>query len=370
MNVLHVIPSLHPAQGGLRTALAGFCAALATAGIHSTIAAVDDGDDRANDGDFGAIVHRFAPSRPKLTRNSAALAAWLAAHMDEFDAVITHSLWLTPTRLALEAAHKAGVRAFAHPHGMLDPDALKHHAWRKLVRWNTGEARSLKHARLLFSTDEELNRARTRAAVKALPASVVPNAVDAAFFGVKREAAGKPPRILCLNRLHPRKGVRELIGALLLLHKGGVDFHATLAGADEDTAYSASVRQLAGPLAQKVKFAGLRDRGWVLDQLAKADLIVHPSTGYENFGMVAAEAMAAGVAVVASRRALLTPQLERAKAAFGVEPNAEALAIAIEKLLGDAAARSALAEAGRRYAREHFTVHAVGKQLAAVLSRH
>lgn len=364
MNILHVIPSLDASQGGLRTALAGFCAALARARARSTVACVDGAGEIAH-----AAVLRFARSRPMLTYNSAALRTWLAAHVREFDAVIAHSLWLTPTRLALEAAHKAGVRAFAHPHGMLDPDALKHHRWRKLVRWNTGEARALRHAHLFFSTDDELKRAQTRAAVRARPAGVVPNAVEDEFFGVRRQPHGGPARILCLNRMHPRKGVRELAAALLALHRRGLEFHATFAGPPQDAAYAASVAGLARPLleAGKLELAGLRGRAWVLDRLARADLLAHPATGFENFGMVSAEAMAAGVAVVSSRRALLTPQLERAGVAVGVEPTPEGLASAIGALMEDVPGRNALAEAGRAYAQRHFATAAVGRKLAEAL---
>jgi glycosyltransferase involved in cell wall biosynthesis len=81
--------------------------------------------------------------------------------------------------------------------------------------------------------------------------------------------------------------------------------------------------------------------------------------------MVIAEAMAAGVPVVASRRALIVPSLERQRLVVAVEPNAPDIARGLESLLesGEPMARKA-----RAYAMAHFAPRAVGERLLELFS--
>ncbi len=101
--------------------------------------------------------------------------------------------------------------------------------------------------------------------------------------------------------------------------------------------------------------------------MAASDVVVHPAVGFENFGMVIAEALAAGRVVMASRRALVTPQLERAGLVEAVEPQPESLAAGLSRLLERRSQWPELAARARIYAREHFGAEAVGRRLIALL---
>ena len=76
---------------------------------------------------------------------------------------------------------------------------------------------------------------------------------------------------------------------------------------------------------------------------------------------------AAGRVVVASRRALVTPQLERAGLVEAVEPQPASLAAGLSRLLERRARWPELAARARTYAREHFGADAVGRRLMALL---
>jgi glycosyltransferase involved in cell wall biosynthesis len=136
---------------------------------------------------------------------------WLLLHASAFDAIIAHSIWLSPTRYAALAARRHNVPFYLVPHGMLDPDALAHHPFRKWLRWNTGEKRVTKQARLIFSTPEDANRALRHPQLSGAKYSVIGNAIDTTDEPPVR-ATEDPPLILCLNRLHPRKGCLNLLG--------------------------------------------------------------------------------------------------------------------------------------------------------------
>ncbi len=359
LRVLHVIARLTRDQGGLVSTLQGMCSALALAGATSSVACVGEGEHIEE-----AEVLRFEPGRPRRFAASPRLNAWLAENAPRFDAIIAHGMWLSPTRYAYHAAKKAARPFFLRPAGMLDPDALSHHPLRKTLRWWLGERGMVRRANLLFSTDEDRDRAMKASRLDAARCRVVPNPVGESFFDIERRPAQRP-LILSLNRLHPRKGVREWVEALALLRGKGVVFEAIHAGPEEDPAYAAACRAASASVG--VRWEGTVSAKRVRDLLAHASVLVHPTVGYENFGMVIAEAMAAGVPVVASRRALLVPQLERAGLIEAVEPAPPEIAQALQRVLGNEAAARQKAARAKEYARKHFSLEVVGQQLAALL---
>ena len=72
-----------------------------------------------------------------------------------------------------------------------------------------------------------------------------------------------------------------------------------------DAEYSRRLQELAGPA---VRFRGRFAEGEEASVMASLDLLLVPSLGLESFGLVAREAHAAGVPVLASRRGAL-PEL-------------------------------------------------------------
>lgn len=348
MRILHVVPSLNADQGGIRTAVAGTMRAMAGAGMVAEAACVGEPEPPVP----GLIIHSFAPSAPRATRASQPLKRWLAEYTREFDAVVAHTIWLSPTRYAVDAARAADVPVWLVPHGMLDPDALAHHAWRKRLRWLGGESRRVKACKLVFSTQADADRARTTLAVRDLPFVVIPNPVDPGPQPAERKAGGAL-RILCLNRVHPRKGVLELARALALLHSRGLAFRAEFAGGVQDARYAARARRecAAAEAAGKVRWLGAVDAARANELIGQADILVHPATGFENFGMVIAEAATMGRCILASPRALLVPEMARAGALVACEPEPQALAEALAGLLSDATVRYALGGKAQQYAR-------------------
>ena len=351
MRVLHVIPSIAPETGGLRTGTLVTCHAMKQAGIETEIACLH--------GESDLPTHRFKPGL-RVTGASRDLRDWLMKHAGDYDAIIAHVVWLNPAHYAAKAAAKAGVPLYLASHGMLDPDALAHHRLRKLIRWHLGARKLVRGARLVFSSEADRTRSLSHPELEGADYVVVPNPVETI---VRQDVAG-PPRIVCLNRLHPRKGVREWVAALNTLADEGLVFEAIHAGVTEDVAYTEQLKRAAGG---RVEFRGVIDNSEARSLIAGAAMVVHPCVGFENFGNVIAEGMVARCAVVASRRALVTPELEAAGVVIGTEPTPEHLADAMRRLLQDAGAREKLGARAREYAVKHFSPEAVGKRWKEIL---
>jgi glycosyltransferase involved in cell wall biosynthesis len=102
--------------------------------------------------------------------------------------------------------------------------------------------------------------------------------------------------LLTVRRLEPRMGIDELLRALpQLAAEQAVELAIVGAGPLER-----QLRRLAAELgvADLVRFAGRVDDAHLPDWYRAADVFVLPTVAYEGFGMVTAEALAAGTPVV------------------------------------------------------------------------
>jgi glycosyltransferase involved in cell wall biosynthesis len=131
-----------------------------------------------------------------------------------------------------------------------------------------------------------------------------------------------------------------------------------------------SVSELAD-LASKL---GVTDRvgfpGFVIDRAAclrALDIVVHASTAPEPFGLVVAEAMAAGRPVITTASGgaaeLVRPGVTALTYRSG---DSTSLAAAIQQLVDSPSLRSQLAEAGQLAAREQFTIDRFGQEIEEV----
>ena len=112
-------------------------------------------------------------------------------------------------------------------------------------------------------------------------------------------------------------------------------------------------RAAALGLADRVGFTGFADRP--SHALRALDVVVHASTDPEPFGLVIAEGMACGKAVVVSRAGGAAELVADGEDALATPPgDAAALAAALERCASDPALRTRLGEAARRTAVRRF----------------
>ena len=104
----------------------------------------------------------------------------------------------------------------------------------------------------------------------------------------------KPLRIGFLGRLEPAKGIEQLLSAVGELTCEHWQLHVGGRGTRE-----AECQLRARYTDPRIHFHGFVDRD---DFFEKIDVLVVPSLSHETFGLVAIEAFAAGVPVIASRR--------------------------------------------------------------------
>ena len=165
--------------------------------------------------------------------------------------------------------------------------------------------------------------------------------------------ADDDPVLLVLARLEAQKGHHVLVEAMSAVRAQFPNARLVCVGSGSlQSQLKEQVEKLG--LEESVRFVGYQSN--VPDWLALADVVVLPSF-FEGLPLVAIEALAAGRAVVATAVDGTTEVVIHEKTGFTVPPgNSAALAAAICRMLGNAKLRQTLAENGRRWAFENFTL--------------
>jgi len=160
---------------------------------------------------------------------------------------------------------------------------------------------------------------------------------------------GEPIPIGFIGRLDPVKRIPDLLEAIRLLQPG-VHLHLFGEGGQRRNIES-MVERLN--LSQAVSLHGAIARPQ--DALSQIELLVLPSAA-EGFGLVLIEAMAAGVAVVATDVPGIRDVIRNEKTGLLAPPfSPPALAREIERLLRDDELRRRLIDRARQDVRERFT---------------
>lgn len=195
----------------------------------------------------------------------------------------------------------------------------------------------------------------SEAAKRVLPSGwgevrVIPNAIDVAAYDLP--VGRVKHRIAFLGRDDPRKGLDIALHAFGLIREQHPRAELMVMGADRSD-------DLPG-----VRFLGRVTDGEKHRMLASSAIYVAPNTGGESFGIVLAEAMAAGCAVVAS-------DLDAFRAVAGNHAvlfpagDVSALAREMARLLEDEKERTRLGEVGRDAVKAYDWSRVLGMYLEA-----
>ncbi len=187
--------------------------------------------------------------------------------------------------------------------------------------------------------DHAVSTAVSRTAAEAagilgIESTIVPNGV---FVPSAVKDQADRHGVLFIGRDEPRKGLSALLAAWPLVQKVSPDSELTIVG----------VEGTDGP---NLRFLGNVDEATKQRLLASSAVLCAPNLGGESFGVVVAEGMAGGCAVVCSDLPAFADVGGDGVATFPVG-NVPALALLLASLLSDGERRSALAGRARERVR-------------------
>jgi glycosyltransferase involved in cell wall biosynthesis len=194
----------------------------------------------------------------------------------------------------------------------------------------------------------------------------IPNAVAPHFFQIQRTP--EKGRLLFAGRIARGKGLHDLVRAAANVR------HAVrrivLAGWAPDKSYETKLRNEIRDLgmADHVEFTGLLDEQSLLREFARAEALVLPSY-QETAPMVVQQAMAAGVAVIATKVGGIPYQLQHDVSGLLFEPGEIAqLGALLVRIREEESLAQRLGSAGQLVARERYQAESVAKATASVYS--
>jgi phosphatidylinositol alpha-mannosyltransferase len=187
--------------------------------------------------------------------------------------------------------------------------------------------------------------------------NIIPNGVDTRHFSPEAEpvaefADGKR-NILFVGRLEKRKGADYLLKAYHQVKQNVPDSRLIIVGPGGNLRdkYEKQVAKLG---LRDVVFVGYADYQELPRYYRTADVFCAPATGWESFGIVLLEAMAAARPVVASNIDGYASILAHGAEGLLVPPkDAGSLAQALTSLLGDQSLREEMGQRGRLKAQEY-----------------
>jgi glycosyltransferase involved in cell wall biosynthesis len=364
MNIIHVTSWLSRQGGGIPPVVWALARETRRRGHACSVLGLEDEWVKTDCAASGVPFTAGRVRGPRALGFSPALNAQLRASAGPGAVIHSHGLWMHPGTAARRCAGRQPCPLIVSPHGMLEPWALNRSRWKKKLAAWWFEDGNLRRADCLHALSPAEAESFRRYGLKK-PIAIIPNGVDlvedrgqgsevggrrSEVGGQTGEAAahctgqegqtteagrGQPDGrrvVLFLSRLHPKKGLANLLQAWRRVARDFPDWCLVIAGAGEP-AYEQELQALGkqNGLEPSVIFAGPLYGGDKQRVLAGADVFVLPSFS-EGFSMAILEAAAAGLPV------LLTPEcnfseLAKAGAAVAVSAQAPAIESGLRRLL-------------------------------------
>jgi glycosyltransferase involved in cell wall biosynthesis len=196
---------------------------------------------------------------------------------------------------------------------------------------------------------------------------VVPNPVRIERFAAADRGLGTPPTVLVLGRVAVRKGIDDVVAVARTLLEREVDARIRVVGGPSLWSdYTPLLEELPN---ENAEYAGGVPPTEIPAELARADVLLQASR-YEPFALTVAEALAAGLPVVASSEVGAIEGVSRTVVAEVAPGDVEGMATAIATLLRRLQANpSEMRSLARAEASRLFASSVVCEQISHALER-
>jgi len=372
MKLLCLIESVSRLGGGLVEVLRPLAHKLADREIEVSLLGLHD---RHTDDDLAKWLplrpESFRPTGPRTLGYVPQLKERIAALAP--DMIHTHGLWKYHSLVAADWGRRAHRPFLVSPHGMLDPWALGHFRLKKLVLGILYENRHLHGAACLQALCASEADSIRRYGLNN-PICQIPNGVDLPAAGELPppkwvEGAKGRKILLYLGRIHPKKGLANLLAAWRLLKEQGEnrdEWVLAIVGWDQGGHGGELKKQVAqNGLGDSVLFPGPQFGADKSASYRRADAFILPSFS-EGLPMVILEAWAHRLPVLMTLQCNL-PEGFACGAALKIAGTPEAIAAGLLQLMTmTAGEREAMGKKGYRLVQERFTWDQVATEMAAV----
>jgi len=355
MRVLHATSWLSDRGGGIPPVIWGFSREMSKLGVDSVVAGLSDEPTEAERQMNGATI--LAGKGANAFGYSPELSRKIFSNLSTVSLIHTHGLWMHPGVVARKAAVAAAVPLVISAHGMLESWALARSAWKKHLAGWLFENKNLRAAACLHALCEAEAKSYRDYGLSN-PICLIPNGVDLSETANRNSAIGNPPWkgilepgrkvLLYLGRIHPKKGLVNLLRAWALVQRSEVrsqksaEWVLAIAGWDQG-GHEDELKRLATELT--IPWADLRRNSELRTPNSELASVVFlgpqfndsKAACYANCDGFILPSLSEGVPMVVleawanSKPVLMTPQCHlpegfAADAAIRIEPTVESMA--------------------------------------------
>jgi glycosyltransferase involved in cell wall biosynthesis len=300
--IVQVLDSINEEASGPSYSVPRLCGALAERGVSVELLTI--GNSQSS---FSGFRHVSFPADfegiPILCglRFSSALKDALVSIAERATIIHTHGLWRMCNIYPASVALRAKKQLVLSPRGMLGDAALRFSAGKKKLFWKLVQGRVARAVTCLHATSRQ-EYEDIRAFGLRAPIAIIPNGIDVVGASPKRRPSEAQRTLLYLGRLHPKKGLDDLIEAWKLIEAHHPDWHLDIVGPiDSVYAHTLKSRIKANPVP-RVRLLGPLYGDEKQTAYRRADLFILPTLN-DNFAMTVAEALAQATPVISTKGA-------------------------------------------------------------------
>ena len=311
--------------------------------------------DRVRVEEFAA--RRLAPGRGFAFLCAPGLLPWLDRHRTDFDIVHIHMARDLVTLPVAMWAQARGIPYVAQTHGMIDQSERRLAQVLDFVA--TRRALRRAHEVFVLTPAEALQVVEVESTIRTAPivnGLAIPR--DAVVSGPR------PPVVLFLARLHPRKRPVAFVEMATAVAAADPNARFVLAGPDEGELHAVNEALAASDIRDRFEIVGAIDPGQTNALMASSAVYVLPSEG-EVFPMSVLEALQQRTPVVTTASIGMAALLRRHGAAALTDGTPAELAKAVLKILGSEDEAERYRSGGRRLLLAELDIANVARDLEA-----
>jgi glycosyltransferase involved in cell wall biosynthesis len=365
MRVGFLVSSVSREAGGLFQSVRGLAKAVASTNADVRVFGIRDEHSAVDLQEWDPLsVQTFRPRLRAWGYSNQLVPAMLDA---DLDILSVHGLWKYSSLGSQRWHQRTGRPYVVHPHGMLEPWALRNARWKKRMAAALYENQHLRGAACLRALSDA-EAASIRAYGLRNPICVIPNGTDLPDLSESHARTQSQNRktLLYLGRLHPKKNLANLIRAwneISNSQPGGSErWVLAIAGWDQG-GYESELKRTASRAS--VVFLGPRFGGEKRECYRTCDAFILPSLS-EGLPMTVLEAWSYAKPVLMTPECNL-PEGFASEAALRIGTRLEEISDGLGRLIQMSDDdRIAMGVRGRDLVKKNFSWPRIGEQMRAV----
>ena len=365
MKVGFLVSSVSRKAGGLFQSVRGLAKAVASTNADVQVLGIRDEQSAVDLKEWHPLsIQTFHPELRVWGYSNQLVPALLDA---DLDILSVHGVWKYCSVASQRWHQRTGRPYVVHPHGMMEPWALRNAGWKKRIAAALYENKHLRNAACLRALSEAEARS-VRSYGLRNPICVIPNGIDLPHLSESnaKTQSTNQKTLLYLGRLHPKKNLANLIRAWNKTFgspgRNSESWVLAIVGWDQD-GYESKLKQMA--TGASVLFLGPRFGAEKNECYRTCDAFILPSLS-EGLPMTVLEAWSYAKPVLMTPECNL-PEGFSAKAAMRIGSSSDEIATGLQQLAAISDDdRTTMGAHGRDLVGKNFSWPQIGEQMRAV----